>query len=283
MAIAAGDKLRLYRRTDAQIDGRRGSIGNNGDIVEVLARSRTGLVLRNERGLVGDVEWRRITDKETGRLLLGIGRAFTIDAVQGMSTKGEHINALTRGTGAASAFKTYTAESRATGQTHTMLSKAAVLGAVHRSRALGDVTPITDEELWERVATDTSAKPYKALAIDLAAEAKKAPAETIDQVISSHHRMEAGTLSSPQLGRDIRAAFEAGAAREAFARRREVIEDLLQRAGGALKDSAGLRIDHINALRAALRPNDGSARDSASSDALSKEPTPRRSSPSPGP
>ena len=89
-----------------------------------------------------------------------------------MSTNGDHINALPRGTAAASAFKMYTAESRATGRTHTMISKGAILSAVQRSRALGDRTPITEDHLWRRVEKDASDKPYKALAIDLLAEGR---------------------------------------------------------------------------------------------------------------
>lgn len=94
----------------------------------VAGKHAIGLVLRNSRGLTATV-----SDRVTGRLPLGSGRTFTIDAAQGMSTKGEHINALSRGTAAASAFKMYTAETRATGRRHTMISKGAVLSAVLKS------------------------------------------------------------------------------------------------------------------------------------------------------
>jgi hypothetical protein len=40
----------MYRKTVAQIDGRRATIGNNGDIVEVMGKTAAGLVLRNARG-----------------------------------------------------------------------------------------------------------------------------------------------------------------------------------------------------------------------------------------
>jgi hypothetical protein len=115
LPIATGDRLRMYRNTVAQIDGRRATIGNNGDIVEVMGKTAAGLILRNARGQTAEIDWKRLSDQKTRGLLLGFGRAFTIDAAQGMSAKGEHINALPRGTGAISAFKTYTAESRATG------------------------------------------------------------------------------------------------------------------------------------------------------------------------
>jgi hypothetical protein len=146
LPIATVDRLRMYRKTVAEIDGKRATIGNNGDIVEVVRKTGAGLVLRNTRGQMAEIDWKRLSDPKTGRLLLGFGHAFTIDAARGMSTKGEHINALPHGTGATSAFKTYTAESRATGRTHTLISKVAVHAAVQRSRALGDVTPITEAD-----------------------------------------------------------------------------------------------------------------------------------------
>jgi len=66
------------------------------------------------------------------------------------------------------AFKTYTGESRATGKTHTLISKAAVLSDVRRSRRLA-IRRHHRGRLWKRIGEDTSAKPYKALAIDLLA------------------------------------------------------------------------------------------------------------------
>jgi hypothetical protein len=150
LPIATGDRLRMYRKTVAEIDGKRATIGNNGDIVEVVRKTPAGLVLRNARDQTAEIDWKRLSDPKTGRLPLGVGHAFTIDAAQGMSTKGEHIHALPHGTAATSAFKTYTAESRATGRTHTLISKAAVHAAVQRSRALGDVTPMTEDDLLER-------------------------------------------------------------------------------------------------------------------------------------
>ena len=35
LPIATGDRLRMYRKTVSEIDGKRATIGNNGDIVEV--------------------------------------------------------------------------------------------------------------------------------------------------------------------------------------------------------------------------------------------------------
>src|SRR5208337_3741635 len=181
LAVATGDRLRVVRKTAA------------------------GLILRNARGQTAEIGWKRLSDQRAGRLLLGFGRAFTIDAAQGMSTKGEHINALPHGTGATSAFKTYTAESRASGRTHTLISKAAVHAAVQRSRALGDVTPMTEDDLWERVAKDASAKPYKALALDLAGEAHRRHDQAVETGLSSHYKIE-NAQARPDAGGGMKAA-----------------------------------------------------------------------------
>jgi hypothetical protein len=93
--IATGNKLRLFRRTWAKIEGKGGSISNNGDIVEVVGRLPDGLMLRDKDGRVGGVQWRRREHKETGRLLVGFGHAMTIEAVHGI-TSDEHINTLPR-------------------------------------------------------------------------------------------------------------------------------------------------------------------------------------------
>ena len=62
-------------------------------------------MLRDRRGRNGEVQWRRLADMKSDRLLLAYGHA------QGI-TSGEHINALPRGTAGATSFKTYVAESR---------------------------------------------------------------------------------------------------------------------------------------------------------------------------
>ena len=252
MAVATGDRLRMYRKTVAQIDGQRATIGNNGDIVEVVRKTAAGLVLRNARGQTAEIEWKRLSDQRTGRLLLGFGRAFTIDAAQGMSTKGEHINALPHGTGATSAFKTYTAESRATGRTHTLISKVAVHAAVQRSRALGDVTPMTEDDLWERVAKDASAKPYKALALDLAGKAHRRHDQAVVAGLSSHNRVEKAQ-GRPDAAGQMKAAYEAGLAREAFAQQRGALETLADAAFERLKQAAELIVEHARAVAAAIR------------------------------
>ncbi len=189
MPIATGDKVRLFRKTWGRIQGAGGGyIGSNGDIVEVVGQSEAGLRLRNADGQEADVAWKALSDAQTARLLLGFGHALTIDSAQGI-TSGEHINALPRGTGGITAFKSYVAESRHVSQSWTIISEAATFEAVRRGKALGDREPILSEHLWDRAAKDMSEKPYKSLAGDLVEAIERGQEADVDRFIRTEHRV----------------------------------------------------------------------------------------------
>jgi hypothetical protein len=213
--IATGDKLRLFRRTWAKIEGKGGSIGNNGDIVEVVGRMADGLILRDKDGRVGEVQWRRLEHKETGRLLVGFGHAMTIDAAQGI-TSDEHINALPRGTAGMTGFTAYVAESRARGTTWTMISDEATFDAVRSRRALGDLTPIKAEDMWDKVAEDMAAKPYKALGMDLFQAAREDREMAVQSFMRAGHRMEAMEADGRNIGGELRERMHAEAVRNSI-------------------------------------------------------------------
>ena len=213
--IATGDKLRLFRRTWAKIDGKGGSIGNNGDIVDVVGRFANGLLLRDKAGRVGEVEWRRIEDKATGRLLVGFGHAMTIDAAQGI-TSDEHINALPRGTAGMTGFTAYVAESRARNTTWTMIADGATFEAVRSRRALGDLTPVTLEDMWTKVANDMASKPYKALGMDLLQAVREDREAAVRSFMKGAHALESIKLEGRNLGREVRDRLQAEAVRSSI-------------------------------------------------------------------
>ncbi|MBV1835391.1 MobF family relaxase [Novacetimonas pomaceti] len=202
LAIATGDRLRLYRRTWGSVDGKGTTVGNNGDVVEVLAHSDAGLRVRVKDGLVADVEWRRFRDAKTGRVLLGFGHAMTIDAAQGL-TSDEHINAMPRGAELATGFTSYVAESRARGTTWTMISDGATFEAVRNQRALGDTTPVTSDDLWNHVAKKMAYKPYKSLGTDLVARTRKARDARIRELIALGRTQETLAKAGRRYGREI--------------------------------------------------------------------------------
>ncbi len=234
LPIAAGDQLRLYRRTWARINGRGGSIGNNGNVVEVLGYTENGLRLRDKKGRVGEVEWRRMSDPKTGRLLLGFGHALTIDAAQGI-TSDEHIAAFPRGTAGVTGFKAYVAESRARGATWTMIAEGALFEAEKRSRALGDASPVTVADLWKRAAADMANKPYKALGMDLAGAARAARDKAVDAFIRQSHRFLAMEAGGRNPGLEIRRQVQARAADRELAGHGTALGGAMQQAGTALQ------------------------------------------------
>lgn len=173
LPLSVGDRLRLFRRTSVKVRTPHGDrwreLGSNGDFVTVKDVLRDGLVLENDKGRSGFASWERLADVSTGRLLLGFGHAMTIDSAQGV-TSDEHINAMPRGTSGVTGFTTYVAESRHVHQCWTVIAEGALREAEAWSRALGDSSPITVEDLYNRAAADMGRHPYKSLAIDLAKE-----------------------------------------------------------------------------------------------------------------
>lgn len=173
LPLSVGDRLRLFRRTSVKAETSRGlrwkELGSNGDFVTVKALMKDGLVLENSRGRAGFAPWDRLADPATGRLMLGFGHAMTIDSAQGV-TSDEHINAMPRGTSGVTGFTTYVAESRHIHQCWTVIAEGALRETEAWSRPLGDTTPITVDDLYDRAAADMGRHPYKSLAIDLARE-----------------------------------------------------------------------------------------------------------------
>jgi hypothetical protein len=248
LPLATGDRVRLFRQTAAIIDGKRGTIGDNGDVVEIVGRTEHGLRLRDRKGRVGDVEWRRLLDPETKRLFLGFGHALTIDSAQGI-TSAEHINALPRGSAGITAFKAYTAESRHISQVWTMVSEAAVHEAVKTSRPLGDDKPITIDDLWDQVANDMSQKPYKSLAIDLLSQLRRDHDKTVDLFTRIDHRIQSQELQGRNHRREIRNWLRAEAVRRALAGQIDALTVAITRNTKSVIDVAHGVTEHLSNLR----------------------------------
>ncbi|APT60333.1 conjugal transfer protein TraA (plasmid) [Roseomonas gilardii] len=246
LPIATGDKVRLFSRTWATLpDGKHTYIGANGDVLTVVGQSQQGLRLRNKDGLVGDVEWRRLRDRATGRLQLGFGHALTVDAAQGI-TSAEHIDALPRGTAGVTAFKGYVAESRARGTTWTLISEAATFEAIKRGRALGDATPITSEDLWAKAAEGLSQKPYKPLGSDLLDELRASREKATSAFIRFSHRMEMVEHQGRDFAREVRDHREAMAIQAEMPRNLAALDEALrQMRGGAVTPAE----EHLRRLR----------------------------------
>jgi hypothetical protein len=183
--------------------------------------------------------------------MLGFGHALTIDAAQGI-TSDEHINALPRGTSGVTSFTTYVAESRSKGTTWTVVSEGAVYEAERHRQALGDITPITRDDLWARVAEDMSRKPYKALGIDLLAAARQDREAAIDTFIACYHAMEKAQVDDPDVGPKVVQRIRAQAVDDSLGRHIVALGHALQENAALLRDWATAReaAAHLRALQA---------------------------------
>jgi hypothetical protein len=111
---------------------------------------------------------------------------------------------------------------------------------------------MTENDLWERVAKDASAKPYKALALDLTGKAHRRHDQAVETGLSSHNRVERAQ-ARPDAGGQMKAAYEVGLAREVFAQQRGALDTLADVAFERLKQAAELIAKHARAVAAAIR------------------------------
>lgn len=249
LPLATGDRVRLFRQTAAIIDGKRGIIGDNGDVVEIVGRTEHGLRLRNQKGRTGDVEWRRLLDPETKRLFLGFGHALTIDSAEGICS-GEHIDALPGGSAGIRAFKAYTAESRHFSQVWTMISEAAVHEAVKTSRPLGEARPVTETDLWDRIAIDISDKPYKSLGIDLLGLLRRDHERMVGLFTRIDHCIQSQQLQGRDHRREIHDRLRGEAVRRARSGQIDALSEAISRNTEATLEVAQGVVDHLSNLKA---------------------------------
>ncbi|MCW8309185.1 relaxase domain-containing protein [Acidiphilium sp. PA] len=206
LPVAQGDRVRLFRKTWTQFhDARHGYLGNNGDILDVVAVSQDTITLRRSDGRTATVRQDALREEKTGRIMLGFGHAMTIDSAQGI-TSTEHINALPRGTANLTAFKAYVAESRHIDAAWTMIGEGGLLEAERLSRAIGDTTPITASDLWKRAAADMSEQRRKALGVELMDLINKQQ----EQIIESRSRKSRSTERWMKFQREVETTAAAG-------------------------------------------------------------------------
>jgi hypothetical protein len=124
---------------------------------------------------------------------------------------------------------------------------------VQRSRALGDVTPMTEDDLWKEVAKNASEKPYKALALDIAGKARRQHDRAVEIGLSNHNRIEKVAEERPHLRGEMKASYQAGLLRQAFEQQRDALMALMQTIDEQLKRAAGVLVDHARAMATAIK------------------------------
>src|SRR3954449_3472823 len=154
------------------------SLASGPPVVTVERIEDAGLQLRNAKGTSGFVKWDTLRDEHTGRIWLTYGDVVTIDAIQS-ATSTEHINALPSGSDSVQSFKAYVAQSRSRETTWLVVADGRERSEIMSRRALGNVEPVTKNDVWANVARNLSRQPEKELATDLLEHAHKSHVGTV--------------------------------------------------------------------------------------------------------
>jgi len=165
LALAAGDRVRLFKRTHALFgNGRDGHIGNNGTVLEIAEVLEHGIKVKAQSGKIALIRWERIRD-EDGRVMLAYGDALTIDAAQGL-TSDRHILALPGGSKNVDGFRAYVGMSRHRVTSWIIGSEGAEMREAEGRRPLGVRERITQDHLWANVIRNLSRRETKETATE---------------------------------------------------------------------------------------------------------------------
>ena len=158
LRLAQGDQVRLFSSTGARFgDGKGGTIGRNGSVLEVVDADEHGITLRARTGKAGTVRWGDLRQHH-GRVQLAYGYAMTIHTAQG-STAREHILALPAGSQAIDGLSGYTANTRHQHAGYIVTNESAEQIEVRKRRPLNEIRPVTIEDKWANVARAMSFQP----------------------------------------------------------------------------------------------------------------------------
>lgn len=160
LRLAPGDQVRLFKAVGAKYaQGRGGSIGRNGSVLEVVGADERGLTLRSRQGKVGAVDWDDLPTKR-GRVQLAYGYSMTIHTAQG-STRSEHITALPAGSQSIDGLLGYSSSTRHEQRGYLVTNDTAEQAAVRKRRALNDIRPVSLDDKWAQVARVLSYQPER--------------------------------------------------------------------------------------------------------------------------
>lgn len=168
LALAEGDKVRLFKRANAVFEDNKqsGNIGQNGTVLTVAGVKDEGLILRTAEGREGLVKWSTLQDQRSGRTMLAYGDVLTTNTSQG-ATVSEHIFAIPDGSRQVNAFGAYTSGSRHRETSFILTSDGAERAEVTGRRPLGDKRQVREGDVTANIARNFARQPEKEGALAL--------------------------------------------------------------------------------------------------------------------
>lgn len=256
LALAVGDRVRLFRRTNATFEkGVVGNIGRNGSVLEVRDIAETGLVLRAASGSEGTVTWQTLRDPTSDHVLLDYGEVLTTNTAQG-STVTEHIHAMPGGSHLVSAFGAYTSGSRHRELSFIVVSDGAERAEVAARRPLGDRREVVVEDVLANIVRNLSRQPIKDSSlgfIERARDLRRGSLTAFQAGAAGFQAQESSGISNAPLARrffEARAGARMQGESAAWVRAMRERADEIVTAARTLSAAVGKIVDAIRAARA---------------------------------
>ena len=161
LPLGVGDRVRLFNRVWSG-----GHFASNGDVVDVISVSTTGMTARNAAGAEAFIAWDKLQRDHEAAPRLAYGHALTVNAAQGITTRGVHIDAMVSGSMAHAGGRGYVNESRATETTLLIVNEAAERRKIASRIPRGEYRPIREADIWGEVASNLNRPAQKASALD---------------------------------------------------------------------------------------------------------------------
>jgi hypothetical protein len=151
-------------------------------------------------------------------------------------------------------------------------------------RARDSIGTPSEQDLWSQIAENTSAKPYKELAIDLIGTARRDRENAIDFFIRASHRIERLALSAVEIGRAIRDRIKAEAVRSALVRHIPALDRAIAANSHYGGEEGQAIVFHLDELRKDARDAHRRIEEAAAAlDANKQSPSPDKTATPPAP
>ena len=175
MALAVGDRVRLFKSTGARFtDGRAGNIGRNGSVLEVVALDDKGMTARSMKtGREGWISWPSLADK-AGRHAAGLWRRADDPHVAGQHGRRAHPG-TSRRQPVGQRLAGRTGGTRHRRQSFLVVPEAAERMEVSQRRPLNDRREVDADDKWANVARNFAYQPKKDLAVDMIGQVRSPP------------------------------------------------------------------------------------------------------------